>query len=289
MPNNGKNKRVRAMIILILIIVVLSLSNLIFGRESTAFEKMVKDTMQTVEYYVIKKPIQFFQDIGQEISDMINVYEENELLKEQLDEYAKTQARVDALEDEIDQLKEQLDLDSIPSDYLSKNTYIISRDVESWNNQVLINLGVDDGVEENMAVVNSEGMIGYISSVNEYTSTVTLLTTEKVTKQIPIMVEDVDGNNVYGLLTGYDSNTGYLEIEMFSSAEFEEGTKIYTSGLGGDIPSGILIGTVANVTVASNQLNPTIEAESAADFSALRYVSVVQRGDADEGDDGNDE
>lgn len=281
MFKNIKNNRVFHLggMLVVILVIGLSIYNLLTSREDTALEKMIKDTFQMVEYHVIKKPILFFDKLASEVEEVHNVYEENKILKEKLDDYAKTQARVDVLQNEIELLKNELDYTSIPTDYKTKNGYIISRDVESWSAEIQISLGDQDGIKKNMAVVDAKGMIGYVSSVNGLTSNVTLLTYEKSVKQIPIVVTDNEGAEVFGLLKGYDSNNGNFIIEMFNNVTLQEGTMIYTSGLGGDIPKGITIGTIISSNVASNQVNTTIKAKPAANFDSLQYISVIQRGD----------
>ena len=274
--------RIKVIGVLVVIILFLTIRTLVYGRQTTKIEQIVTDTFHTIEYNLISRPIEIVADLKDEISEIRDVYKENQILKQQLDDYALAKSKNDVLTDEINELKEQLGLDCLPSDYNTKSSYVISRDVETWSNEILINVGKSDDITTNMAVIDENGLIGYISSVNQFTSTVALLTGENVSKQIPIMLQNADGEDCYGLLKSYDSNLNCYVIEMFASSEFKEETPIYTSGLGGDIPQGILVGYVMSVSDSNYQLNPIINAKIAADYDTLHYISVVQRSDADE-------
>ena len=97
---------------------------------------------------------------------------------------------------------------------------------------------------EGMAVCDSKGLIGVVSHVTEISSTVSLLTSENPSNQIPVMIINGD-QTIYGLLKNYDVNKKVLNITLLSGIDkLEKNAKVYTSGLGGDgkCPKGIYIG-----------------------------------------------
>ena len=49
---------------------------------------MISDTVAVVEYYVIKKPIEFISNLFNEYNELKDVYDENKILREQLAAYA---------------------------------------------------------------------------------------------------------------------------------------------------------------------------------------------------------
>ena len=52
---------------------------------------------------------------------------------------------------------------------------------------------------------------------------------------------------------------------------------VYTSGLGGIFPSGILIGEVSEITTDSYDLAKIIKVSPSADFNDINFVSVLKR------------
>ena len=56
-----------------------------------------------------------------------------------------------------------------------------------------------------------------------------------------------------------------------------EGSKVYTSGMGGIFPSGILIGEVFKIEEDKYDVSKTIKVTPASDFSNFRFVKVLIR------------
>ena len=54
---------------------------------------------------------------------------------------------------------------------------------------------------------------------------------------------------------------------------------VYTSGLGGVFPSGILVGRVENITTDVYDLSKIINVKPSAKFDDINYVTVLKRKD----------
>lgn len=245
---------------------------------------MISDSVAVVEYYVIKKPIEFVSNLFNEYNELKDVYNENKILKEKLAAYASVEVNTDVLSNEIDDLKKALDLQQLATDYDVKTATVISRDASSWTSEITIDLGSMAGVKKDMVVVASKGMVGKVTSVTEVSATVQLLTTEKPISDLPVQIMNGD-QNVYGLLKGYDVDSKCYEVTLLSNVDkLEENAKVITSGLGGDqkAPKGIYIGTAEGMDVSSDGTTKTLKVKPAEDFSDLSYVSVVFRGNNNE-------
>ena len=69
-----------------------------------------------------------------------------------------------------------------------------------------------------------------------------------------------------------------MEVEGISNTKnVSIGNKVYTSGLGGIFPSGILIGEVSDITTDSYDLAKLIKVRPSVDFNDINYVSVLKR------------
>lgn len=281
-----KNEIFRKKIIgaIVVFIVVFSFFGLVFGRKNTPFEQVIKETFQSIEYYCIKRPIQFVNDLREECVQMHQVYEENKKLRSALDDYAIVSSQNEALKKENNDLKEAAGLQSIPTDYKEKVATVISRDVESWNNKLVINMGSQSGITEGMVALGNNGMVGKVTSVSVLTSTVTLLTSENTSTQVPIMVKKkgTDNDYAYGMLRSYDVESKCFVVDMLESCEIEIGESILTSGLGGNSPRGIIVGYVQNSTILEDQVLPQLSVEPASHFDDLNYVTILQRSDVSE-------
>ena len=275
--NNRKKQRNKR---IVLIITVATIS-LVFSRTQGGLERMVSDSIAAIEYYVVKKPVEFVSNLFSEYNELKDVYKENKILKAKLSSYASVEVNTDVLSKEIDELKKMLNIEYLPTDYNVKTTSFV-RESDDWNNEITIDLGSLAGVSKDMVVISSKGMIGKVTSVTEVTARVQLLTAENPTSALPIQVINGD-QNVYGLLNRYDIESKCFEITLFSDVEkFEDNAKVITSGLGGKAPKGIYIGTVESSIVSEDGTSKTIRVKPAADFNDLSYVAVVFRSDSNE-------
>ena len=281
MNNRKKQRNKRIVLIITVAIVVFSTISLVFSRTQGGLERMVSDSIAAIEYYVVKKPVEFVSNLFSEYNELNDVYKENKILKAKLSSYASVEVNTDVLSKEIDELKKMLNIEYLPTDYNVKTTSFV-RESDDWNNEITIDLGSLAGVSKDMVVISSKGMIGKVTSVTEVTARVQLLTAENPTSALPIQVINGD-QNVYGLLNRYDIESKCFEITLFSDVEkFEDNAKVITSGLGGKAPKGIYIGTVESSIVSEDGTSKTIRVKPAADFNDLSYVAVVFRSDSNE-------
>ena len=128
-----------------------------------------------------------------------------------------------------------------------------------------------------MVVVSAKGLIGRIIKTSTFTSDVRLITTSDTNNKISVHISNGD-NDLYGLINNYNYSDNLLEVEGISNTkDVNIGDYVYTSGLGGVFPSGILIGTVSEISTDSYDLAKIIKVEPSADFTDINYVSILKR------------
>lgn len=278
--NNRRKKRNQKIIIgIISVFILISMFSFFVGKNQSSLGKFLSTSVQTVEYYLVKKPLEFVSGIFSEYYELKDVYDENELLKEKLDSYASLESENEVLTSEMNKLKEISEIDYLPTEYKTKVAGVQTRDQTNWNDEIIIDSGSQSEIEEGMVVCDSKGMIGTVTSVNELTATVSLLTCEKPASKIPVMILNGE-ETIYGLIEGYDVNNGYLEMTLLSKIDkLEKDAKVYTSGLGGDgkSPKGIYIGKAKKLYTNSDGTTTLVRVKAAADFDDLSYVVVVKK------------
>ena len=279
MNNRRKRRNKKIMIGVIVGVIFLSVIGFFVGRKQSRLEKTLSNSISMIEYYIVKKPLSFIGDIFNEYNDLKDVYDENKKLKTKLDSYANVEAENEILTTEIDKLKKITEIDYLPSDYQTKVATVQIRDQTNWNDEITIDLGSMNDIQEGMAVCDSKGMVGVVSKVTEISSTVSLITSENPSNQIPVMV--VNGDQVvYGLLENYSVNSQKLNITLLSNIDkLEKGAKVYTSGLGGDgkSPKGIYIGKAKKLVTQTDGMTTTLMVTPAANMEDLSYVSVIKK------------
>ncbi len=276
---NKGSKHNKRIIIATIILISFSIITLLTNRTSSKIEVVFKDTISTIEYYIIKAPLNFIGDVIYEYTEMKNVYEENKKWKEQADKLAREAALNEVLAKENEELRELLEIDYLPTDYQVKHTSLIARNQDNWNNEISIGLGSMSGVKVGMAVINAQGMVGTITNVTELSATVSLLSSENAVTQLPVMILNGE-ETVYGLLNKYDIETQTYKVILLSDVEkIKPNATVVTSGLGGTgkSPKGIYIGNVESFILSSGANEAVCSVKPAVDFNHLNHLSVVQR------------
>ena len=268
-----------AVVFIVLLLVIVS-AVVMNKRNLSPVEMAIKDSVILVQK-VVYSPIRFVKDKITEISKLHDIYEEYQILENKVQETDSIKAKNAELEDEVEKLRKTLDLNQTLSQDAYLNATVVNRNLGYWYNTITIDKGLKNGVEVDMPVVVSEGLIGKVSKVTNFNSTVKLLTSDDINNKISVKI-NVDGKNVYGLLSGYDKKTGAFIVEgIADNTEIKKGSMVLTTGMGDIFPSGILVGKVSKITKDNFDLARTVEVTSDVSFDDIRYVTILKRqGDA---------
>lgn len=272
------DKRYLLIIIVVLIaltLVVLSVS-LKKDKKLNLFEKIVKDSGNLI-VRIVKTPFDFIGDKVTETKEKQNLYKKYKKLKKKEDSINSVIAENENLENEVKKLKETLELNSLLSDRILLSASVIHRNIGYFYEEITIDKGSKDGIEADMAVVNSKGLVGYTSKVSNHSSTVKLLSNDNMDNKISVKIKTND-DYVYGLISKYDSKTNTYTVEGISqNTEIPNDADVVTTGMGKLFPSGLLIGKVKGTVTDNFDLSKVLEVKSAVDFNDLDYISVVKK------------
>lgn len=149
---------------------------------------------------------------------------------------------------------------------------VVTRETSTWWRTVTINRGKEDGVQSDMPVVTEEGLVGKTTTVSDSISVVLLVSDENCR-----VAASIEGSREQGIVQGErvaGALTPLLDLNFLSKqANLQPGQKIYTSGVGGVFPSGLLIGAVKEFKV--RELDSQARLQPAVDLSKLEDVFVV--------------
>ena len=281
---NRKRKKIepRYIFIIIIVIIIILIAVLTYAlkdnKKLTTFEGVIKDGVVQVQK-ITYMPFKNFGSMITDYNSLKKVLEENKVLKSNVEKIESLEAENSELKKEIEQMKNELNIEHVLSDYDYLNATVVSRNANTWYNNLTIDKGSNSGIEEGMVVINSTGVIGKTTNVSAFSCDVKLITTTDTDNKISIKIA-AGKNNLTGLINKYDYDTGFLEIEGISNTEqVSVGDLVYTSGLGGVFPSGILIGKVENITTDVYDLSKIINVSPSAKFEDINYVTVLKRKD----------
>ncbi|CUS26580.1 Rod shape-determining protein MreC [Paucilactobacillus oligofermentans DSM 15707 = LMG 22743] len=227
---------------------------------------------------VVSYPINGIKSGLDSVSELMNSYSENKILKKQVSGLAQVKVRDQTLADENAQLKKELKLQKSLTDYSTVTAAVISRTPSSWQSQIIISKGQTDGIRKNMPVLSQSGLIGRISEVNKTNSKVELLSdSNDSSNRFAIQIKTSSGDVVNGIVTGYKKSTGQLIMgQVTSDADIKKNDKVVTSGMGGVTPKGLYVGKVAKVGKDDYGLAKKIYITPAADYNDISVVSVAE-------------
>lgn len=258
---------VRYMVFFLLIGIMLVLGGLFYAlnedRSLTFIEKGIKDAGLFIQK-IIYKPIEF---ITLKTTDK----------EEKTSEYETLEAKYNEVNKELKEMESLLELNASLSEGTYVNAVSITRNIDYWYQSVSLDKGSKNNVRKGDAVVNAKGLVGYIDSVANYSSTMKLLTAENLNHKISVKIE-VGDSYVFGLLTYYDSEKNRFEIEGISeNTGIPKDSLVTTTGLGNTFPAGLVIGRVDSVSLDHFELAKTVYVKPSTDFNDISYVTIIRR------------
>ncbi|MEK3720940.1 rod shape-determining protein MreC [Paenibacillus sp. FSL H8-0034] len=273
----------RLLILLLGFICFIALMGLTLGkRERMSWpEKFVTDTISWTQG-IIYKPAGYIAGFFEDIRQVRTIFEENKVLKQTLTKYARDTTKLNDLEQTNKRLQEALNFterQKQAGNYTFRIAEVVAVNPDLLNNTVSINLGEQDGVKPNMAVMSVEGLVGRVKKVSSFYSTVQTLKgiddTANESKAISVTVKNKE-NESFGVIVSYDPGEQLLVMTMIDpNDKLEVGDTVITSGLGQVFPKGIEIGKVVSRKQGNFGISHEALIQPFASFDHLREVFVV--------------
>ena len=216
----------------------------------------------------IFRPIgNFFASVG----ELGRLRSENNRLKDELESIGQEIAEAEALQEQVVELTEILELDEPWTTMDDVTAQVIGYSSSNFRWARFIDKGSADGIRTDMAVVNAQGLVGKVISVTESTSEILLLIDPRAAAGA--RVED---RRDTGQVQGNGESEG-LSLELIDSiSEVLEGDLVITSGYDqGIFPPGIPIGEIAEIAGDVRQPDQQILVDPFVDFTALDYVKIL--------------
>jgi rod shape-determining protein MreC len=166
-----------------------------------------------------------------------SLVEENLILKNQLEKFIEKKS--------IDSLK------NVAFQY--QNAKVISNNLSSFKNNLIINKGTKHGLKNEMGVISSTGIVGIIDRTSKnYSSVMSVLNTEsKINAK-------VKRTSHFGTLEWNGlSNRDLLLNDIPETADIKIGDSIITGGMSLIFPEGINIGVISEI-MKQEKFNDTI-------------------------------
>ncbi|MDC3348671.1 rod shape-determining protein MreC [Flavobacteriaceae bacterium] len=172
------------------------------------------------------------------------------------------------LKNQLEKINKNISLDSLTNiNFSYKNAKVISNNLSSFKNRLVINKGIKDGLKNEMGVINSDGIIGIVNYTSKnYSSIMSILNIEtKINAKIK-------KTSHFGTLEWDGLSTKYLKLnDIPETAKIKIGDSIVTGGMSLIFPEGIKIGVVSKISKHENQV--TSYSVRSGNNDAFKYES----------------
>ncbi|MBR1798577.1 MAG: rod shape-determining protein MreC [Bacteroidales bacterium] len=144
----------------------------------------------------------------------------------------------------------------------------------SWsrrNNYIMISRGSKQGIELDMAVISSDGIVGVVVGTTDNFATIMPVLHSDSRNSVKVKSSGIGGSLVWD---GRNYHVAQV-VDVPSTHKFSPGDTIVTSGLAEDFPEGINVGYVDEVHMVEGSGFCKIDIILATDFNKLRHVYVI--------------
>lgn len=150
--------------------------------------------------------------------------------------------------------------------------HVINNSIYEMNNFILIDKGRVDGIEPDMGVICSNGVVGKVLNVsNHYASVMSMLNSYAV-----ISCRFVENQYVANVIWDNESYKYGIVKDIPSHLIINIGDTLVTSGFSNSFPADIMVGTIEDNTDNAKGMFSTAKLKFSTNFSTLRHVYVVK-------------
>lgn len=189
---------------------------------------------------------------------------ENEKLKAQVTQLQELKFRIDTLQKEFG-------IQGLNHDQKYIASAVVSRSPSSFKSIMTIDKGKQDGININQPVISNGFLIGRIIDVFPGSSQVELISSHGF--ETPVILQN---SRLLGLLRG---GLKGLEVEQLPvDGKIQVGETIVTSGLAGELPSGLPVGQVKQITSQPSDIFQSVLVNTPVNTSQIELVLILVGG-----------
>jgi rod shape-determining protein MreC len=235
--------------------------------------------------WIVSWPLRALSGVHDGIGDLWNHYvalqgveEENRRLRRELEYLHKQNGQLREAAAATERLTALLEFKAQALPTVSA-AQVIGRDTGNWYRTLILNKGRSDGIEPDMGVITSAGVVGRIVKTTAATSVVLLVTDPN--NAIAGLIQRTRDE---GIVEGTTQGLARLKyIPLLTNAR--PGDRVVTSGLVGGFPRGLAIGTITKIDkekgalFQSAELTPEVDANRVEEVLVIRSPSVPTEGE----------
>ena len=149
---------------------------------------------------------------------------------------------------------------------------VVNNTINKRNNYIVLDKGSSNGIEPDMGVIGSNGIVGIVKDVSKnFCSVISVLH-----KKTHISTQ-IKKNKYFGILIWEGKDAEHATLSDISThVELDIGDTLVTRGSSTIFPANILVGTISEFSVEPGEDFSTINVKLSTDFRNLTHVYIVK-------------
>ena len=222
-------------------------------------------------------PVQWLSDVPSDIAfGLENIFtsresleEELELMKDRMLVLERKSQKLASVTAELNRLRELLNASRVLDEGVVV-AELIGASPDPDNQYILINKGFQDGVYLGQAILDSEGLMGQVIEINEFSSRVLLISDSR--HAVPVQV---NRNGMRAIAYGVGSLSALELGNVPDTADLQVGDLLVSSGLGGRFPQGYPVARVSSIEHDSGESFAHVKITPEAKLNRSRLLLLV--------------
>lgn len=247
-------------------LVGLSIILLLLGKADVKVANFVVERLGDVAVpamRLLNEPIALARQGIDRIGEMLAVYEENERLREENRRLLAWQAEAAKLSVQNRALREMLRMPPLERAPAWTTARVVADSGGVFVHTLLVDAGAGQGIQRGMAAMSPQGLIGRVIDVGRRSARILLIT--DFNSRIPVVIER---SGDQAILEGDNTIEPALRF-LPMNPNFAVGDRVMTSGRGGLLAPGLVIGQISAVRDGKVAVRPYV------DWARLDYVSLL--------------
>jgi len=234
----------------------------------SAYRNAVLQVVRPVGSYLVRQSVNL-GNFRQSIAQIPKLRQDNSGLQQEVLTLRQQLAETDSVSQENQTLRKELGVTGVTRAIPKSLAHIVLLGNDPLDRTASIDLGSNQGVKEGQPAVSQGFLVGRVIAVRPTSAVIRFVTSQNSR----IQVWDSQTQEK-GLLEG-DGNIVYL-TDVTQGAKIASTDTVETSGLGGSLPQGILIGEIGSTVSHKSDLSQKFTVKLAQDPSSLETLFILQ-------------
>jgi len=153
--------------------------------------------------------------------------------------------------------------------YKLTSAEIVGKTMHLLRNTITLNIGEEDGVRQDMPIINEIGLVGKIIATSKHYSIGQILYNKDFHATTKIQRTRIDG------IIAWEGGENLLLTNIPKTEDVRVGDVVITSEYSKIYPPEIKVGVIASITERPGELFKRVDVVPSVDFSSLEHVFVI--------------